>query len=153
MTLPRRSLLAGLLAGVALPARAQAPCAVAVGPGPGALRVANLTGTAQRLDRLVTVQASYDGAWHPVTTEMALNVDCPGHGLANTSPGCVVLEPHQTIVPPPWLGWSCNGQCNFVCRANIYLGEGPFRFVLRPCDGGPEIVSAAFAMPRQPASG
>ena len=121
-----------------------------LGPGAGRLTVVNLTGIPQRLRTAVIVEQRGPPGWAAVVTEMNLVAGCDPRGVASDTAACTVLGPQQSLAVPPWLGWSCNGQCQLHCRANIYWGGGPFRFAVLPCDGPARFVSAAFHMPSLP---
>jgi hypothetical protein len=77
-----------------------------------------------------------DGGWTPL---QHLDVD-QGYRLVErcggaAPPSCVDLAPGATLHPVPFQGFDCAAQCNASCRANVWLGPGTFRFVLRTCAG------------------
>ena len=121
-----------------------------LGPGAGRLTVVNLTGIPQRLRTAVIVEQQVASGWAAVVTEMNLVAGCDPRGAVLDTAACTVLGPQQSLTAPPWLGWSCNGQCQLHCRANIYWSSGPFRLAVLACDGPARFVSAAFPMPSLP---
>lgn len=47
----------------------------------------------------------------------------------------------------PWLGYSCLGQCETACAANVYLGPGNFHFAATVLPGGVRVTGPAFTLP------
>ena len=97
----------------------------------------------------VVVESLADGVWRPLATEMNLVAACDPDGVVRQLPDHVALPAGASLTPPPWRGWSCNGQCERHCRNNTYWGTGPFRFRILAQDGRSS-ASAPFAMPRVP---
>lgn len=58
----------------------------------------------------------------------------------------VSLVHGETLRPVPWTGFDCSAQCITSCRANVFLGPGTFRVVVKE-DGGAELASPTFVMP------
>ncbi len=102
------------------------------------------------LQPLVLVEAWSGGTWHGLVTEMNLVPACDLEGVVRPLPGHVELPAGATLSPPPWRGWSCNGQCECHCRSNTYWGGGPFRFRVLSADASSSYISKAFAMPKIP---
>jgi hypothetical protein len=97
-------------------------------------------GDAIDLSREVIVERSGDAG-----TALAIQlIDACGAQDAGT---CVSIPARTTFTPVAWTGMSCNSQCPRPCRANVYLGPGTFRFVVRTCDGRRHWESAWFSLP------
>lgn len=141
-------LVAGLLAvlsGAIAAAEEGTPMPIALdAPGGGALTIANAGSGLIAIERTIAVEAGGPGNWAAIVTEMAAVERC--EAPAKTEP--VVLRAGEKLTVVPWRGFSCSGQCNAVCRANVYYGAGPFRFVVRTAGGS--VTSGPFAMPAEP---
>lgn len=115
----------------------------------GHLTVTNTGSASVRLQPTVQVEALTGGAWHPVVTEMSLVSSCDPDGAVRPTPAYVELAGKASMTPPPWRGWSCNGQCERHCRSNVYWGAGPFRFRVTLAAGN-SFASNPFKMPELP---
>lgn len=120
------------------------PLALVNGPAPGALTL--IAGAAGAMvERRLGVEARTAAGWAPITTEFAVVAACAPPAPATP----LVLAAGARFAVVPWRGFSCSGQCNTICRANIYYGRGPFRFVATLA-GGARVVGPTFTMPDQP---
>lgn len=116
-------------------------------PGaPGGLRISNPAVTAVEIEGAVAVEAWFDGAWRARRTEFHARALCgPDDG-----PRVVRIAPGQVLDVVPWRGFSCSGQCVMGCRANIYFGAGPFRFVVAMVPSRQRVAGPEFRMPGRP---
>jgi hypothetical protein len=97
---------------------------------PGTFSVTN-NGNDIRLLRMVLVEKQEGGAWTATDADVRLIATCEETETGPTR----LLKRGETLVVKSWNGWSCDGQCPRPCRANIYLGPGTFRFVVRSENG------------------
>ena len=106
---------------------------------PGVLEVAP-NGTA--LSMGAVVEQEKDGRW----TDLAPSE--PYRLLESCSiddlPLCTASDHTLQIVP--WTAMTCGSQCSPDCRKAVPYGRGPFRFVVKACDGSHPLVSPAFDM-------
>ena len=149
----RRKALAIVIAASALlafgrPNHAQPPGALrlALTDPPGGLLIVNDGTTAVAIQMAIAVQKQEIAGWVPIATEFKAVARCDPPGSATT----VEVAPATTLTVRPWRGFSCSGQCNFICRANVYYGPGMFRFVVTVVPGSSQIISTAFALPAEP---
>lgn len=115
----------------------------------GHLTITNNSPMSVSLKSVVLVEALSAGRWHPVVTEMNLVSACDPDGVVRPLKNDVELKARASLTPPPWRGWSCNGQCERHCRTNTYWGPGPFRFSVVTSDGR-SFSSDPFKMPETP---
>lgn len=106
---------------------------------PGAFQIANM-GDEIDLSRDVIVERNGDGGT-AVTLQLIDTCGAPDAGA------CVSIPARGTFTPVAWTGTSCDSQCPRPCRANVYLGPGTFRFVVKSCDGRRHWESAWFSLP------
>ena len=113
-------------------------------PGaPGSLRLVNRDGRPVGIGA-VQVQWRDGGTWTRVTTEFNAVAACGRRAALEIAPGA-------SLDVVPWRGFSCSGQCNRTCRANIYFGGSTvFRFVVTTAPLGEQVASPTFTMPREP---
>lgn len=112
----------------------------------GGLRIVNAGPAPVAIHMTIAVQKLEAVGWVPVTTELNAVERCDPPGSATT----VTIAPSGALNVRRWRGFSCSGQCNMVCRANIYYGPGKFRFVATAVSPPSLIVSAPFALPAEP---
>jgi hypothetical protein len=113
---------------------------------PGGLRIVN-DGTAPGTIQLAIVVEKQEAVgWVPIATEFNAVARCDPPGSVTTA----TIPPLSALNVRPWRGFSCSGQCNFVCRANVYYGKGMFRFVVTAMPALHRITSTPFAMPAEP---
>jgi len=119
-------------------------------PLPGAFEVVNEGGEVS-LSSHVQVERLVNGEWRDVGTEMQLVCSDDLFQV----PACITLRAGQRFRPPPWNGSTCGSQseCHAICRGNIFLPPGTFRFVVTLCAGGKSFAGPAFDMedPDKPA--
>ena len=116
----------------------------------GHLTVTNTGPTPVLLQPNVQVEALSGGLWHALETEINLVAACDPDGVVRPLPDHIVLPVGASLTPPPWRGWSCNGQCERHCRNNVYWGAGPFRFRVVTSPAGRSFASEPFMMPKVP---
>ena len=147
----QRYALALVLAAIALlalggPTVAQGTVQLELADPPGGLRIVN-DGTAPvTIQMAIAVEKQEAVGWVPIATEFNAVARCDPPGSAST----VTIAPSSALNARPWRGFSCSGQCNFVCRANVYYGSGMFRFVVTVMPALHRITSTPFAMPAEP---
>jgi hypothetical protein len=113
---------------------------------PGAFEVVNHGGVVDLAWEVGVEQAS-DGEWRRVMVEQFELVErC---GQPKGSP-CRTLEKDAVVRPVPWTGYSCTSQCNEACRANVYYGQGRFRFVVWDCSKQHRFEGPPFDLPPDP---
>jgi hypothetical protein len=148
----RKALAVGIAASVLLafagPNHAQAPGALrlVLTDPPGGLLIVNGGTAPVAIQMAIVVQKQEIAGWVPVATEFNAVARCDAPGSNMT----VEVAPATTLTVRPWRGFSCSGQCNYVCRANVYYGPGVFRFVVTAVPGLNQITSSAFALPAEP---
>ena len=113
------------------------------GAGPGSLRFVNRGAGSVTIDAAIAVERRAGGLWVAVPTEFNAVAACRSEGPPRT----VRIASGGMLDVVPWRGWSCSGQCQDVCRANLYHGAGPFRFVATTSPGRVCVVGPAFTMP------
>ena len=113
---------------------------------PGGLRVVNDGPAPVTIQMAIAVEKQEAVGWVPIATEFNAVARCDPPASATT----VTIAPSSHLNVRPWRGFSCSGQCNLVCRANVYYGSGMFRFVVTAMPASHRITSAAFAMPAEP---
>jgi hypothetical protein len=145
----RRRALAGAIAlcatGCSRGAGAEETVLLRLGARPGEVSIINAGTVPVRLRSKIIVEYESDSGWLEALTEMYLGAQCDAKAAVDS----VTIPAGQTLQPLPWEGFSCG--CHRSCRANVYWGDGPFRFRLTGCDGT-SFVSEAFRMPRDPAA-
>ncbi len=109
---------------------------------PGAFAVEN-RGAAIALSSQVAVQRLEDGKWQDRASDLVLSEKCE----SNQNPACRTLANGAKVIPVPWDGELCSGQCMLGCRANAFLGPGQFRFVVATCDRKRRFYGPAFSLP------
>ncbi len=112
----------------------------------GGLRIVNPGTAPVEIQAKIAVEAREGGGWTAVLTEFNAVARCE----RTTPDGPVRIAPAAALTVVPWRGFSCSGQCVAACRANLYYGAGPFRFVVTTAPGGERFVSPVFTMPSQP---
>lgn len=60
------------------------------------------------------------------------------------------IAARQVLEVLPWQGYSCSTQCVPNCRANIYFGAGPFRFVVTVMPSRERVLGPEFRMASRP---
>ena len=113
---------------------------------PGGLRIINDGAGAVTIQMAIAVQKQEASGWVPIVTEFNAIARCDPPGPGTT----VAIAPATALAVQGWRGFSCSGQCNFTCRANIYYGPGTFRFVVTVLPASDRIASAAFVLPAEP---
>lgn len=111
------------------------------GKAPGTAVVTN-RGPDIALSRKVYVEKHVGGTWTATDAAVRLIAACDDTevGIAR------VLRRDETFSLKPWNGWTCGGQCGGSCRANVYLGPGEFRFVVKSADGKQRFEGPAFVL-------
>jgi hypothetical protein len=115
---------------------------------PGGLRLVNPASAPITIHAAIEVEKREERGWVPVETEFHAVARCDGRA----APEQVEVAAAATIEVVPWRGFSCSGQCNYVCRGNVYYGPGTFRFVVTTVPTGERLISPAFMLPRRPLS-
>lgn len=116
-------------------------------PGePGSLRISNVGPDAVTVERSIIVEYSSGGGWRPLRTEFNVVSTCS----RRAPDAAVVISRAVSLNLVPWRGYSCSGQCQGACRANIYFGPGPFRFVLTVLPDRHRVAGPPFTMPARP---
>lgn len=116
---------------------------------PGSLSIINRGSAPVAIARAIAVERSQGGVWRRVDTEFNAVSQCPS-ATRRSDAGPVRLARGQRIDVVPWRGFSCSGQCNKICRRNIYWGPGDFRHVVTRLAGGRRVVGPVFRMPSRP---
>ncbi|QYE33266.1 hypothetical protein KZX46_00140 (plasmid) [Polymorphobacter sp. PAMC 29334] len=138
-----------LLTATMMAAAAQPPgLTLAGGARPGSLNIANRGGGPVTIARAIGVERRDRDGWTAVHTEFNAVSSCP-------IPGRPVLAAKAAVSIPaggnlkvvPWQGYTCSGQCENACMADIYLGPGTFRFVATVLPMGDRVTGLNFAMP------
>jgi hypothetical protein len=111
---------------------------------PGAFEIDALASGAS-FERQARIEQRASSGWETAFSEYYLVNTCDGIA---TAPACVTLAPGAVLRPPPWNGYTCDGQCPRACKGNAYRPPGDFRLVLTPCGGGAELFGKPFAMGR-----
>ena len=147
----RCAALALLAVGVSAGAPAPAALVMASGGKPGSLVIANHGASQVTIARRIAVEWRDGAKWMTAQTEFNAVTSCPWrHRGANPPPA----PPTSVSIPAggglrvaPWLGYTCLGQCETACAANVYLGPGAFRFVATVLPSGARVTSPTFTLP------
>ena len=144
------AIAAALIVGLGAAVASSLPLGVSLSSGRtiGSLRIANAGPGAVTITRAVAVEARVGSRWERVNTEMNAVPMC-----AASSPALdqVRIASGGKLDAVPWRGFSCSGQCQSICRANIYYGGGPFRFVVTTiAPVASQVTGPAFSMPPRP---
>lgn len=152
----RRAALGLLVFGATVAAGAAAPTGFRLSGGrePGSLVITNHGPAQVTIARAIAVEWRNGANWKPVETEFNAVASCPwmrprARTLAAAPTSSVSLPPGGSLRVAPWLGYTCLGQCETACAANIYLGPGAFRFVATVQPGGARVTGPAFALPAE----
>jgi len=97
---------------------------------PGSFSVTNNDNDIHLL-RKVLVEKQQGGTWTATDADVRLIATCDETETGTTR----LLKRGEKLDVKFWNGWSCDGQCPRPCRANVFLGPGTFRFVVRSEDG------------------
>ncbi len=117
---------------------------------PGGLHIVNSGARPVAIRSAIAVEQQGPTGWVALTTEFNTVTRCMAADAAQPDrPVEIAAGAALDIVP--WQGFSCSGQCTLSCRANIYYGAGPFRFVATTIPDRQRVVSPPFGMPAQPA--
>lgn len=111
------------------------------GNAPGAAVITN-RGPDIALSRTLSVEKHVGATWTATEAAVRLIAACDDTevGIAR------VIRRGETFTLKPWNGWTCGGQCGASCRANVYLGPGEFRFVVKSADGKQRFEGPAFVL-------
>jgi hypothetical protein len=149
----RRQALTGLLLALAAlsaaAAQDAAPLRLELTAQPGGLRIVNPGPAPVTIRAALGVEAQQATGWVAITTEFNAIARCTAADESHKDRP-VEIAAGATLDIVPWRGFSCSGQCTLTCRANIYYGAGPFRFVATTIRDGQRVVSPSFTMPAQP---
>jgi hypothetical protein len=112
----------------------------------GGLRLVNSGSEPLMIRSAIAVEKEEGHDWVSIATEY--------HAVAQCGPRSAVapvdIAPGATLTVVPWRGFSCSGQCDAVCRANVYYGPGAFRFIVATLPGGQRFTSPKFLLPPRP---
>jgi hypothetical protein len=117
----------------------------------GGLRLVNSGSEPLMIRSAIAVEKEEGHDWVSIATEY--------HAVAQCGPQSAVdpvdIAPGATFTVVPWRGFSCSGQCDAVCRANIYYGPGAFiygpgAFIVTTLPGGQRSTSPTFLLPPRP---
>lgn len=119
---------------------------------PGGLSIKNGEARDILISHAISVEYRNSNRWTPLNTEFNAVSSCrtPQQRMSNNR--FVRIKAGSTLRVIPWRGYSCSGQCQEVCRANVYFGAGPFRFSVQRLPDKTRAVSAPFRMPADHAS-
>lgn len=111
--------------------------------GPGSLTIVNRSVTPVEIALPIAVETRGATGWSAIATEFNAVASC----RVPAATGPVLLAAGATLTVVRWQGYSCSGQCEESCRANIPAGPGPFRFVVSRAPGGVRVIGPTFTMP------
>jgi hypothetical protein len=112
----------------------------------GGLRLVNAGPKPVMIWSAIAVEKEQGPKGVAVVTEFHAVAECIRQPAADR----VKIEPGATLVVVPWRGFSCSGQCNASCRANVYYGPGTFRFVVTTVPDGQRFTSPTFRLSANP---
>ncbi len=121
---------------------------LAGGARPGSLTIANRGTAPVTIARAIGVERRDRDGWTAVHTEFNAVSSCPIPGRPVLAPKAVVSIPAGgSLKVVPWQGYTCSGQCENACMADVYLGPGTFRFVATALPMRERVPGSNFAMP------
>jgi hypothetical protein len=112
---------------------------------PGSLVITNHGSAEIQLIRAIKIEHKTGDRWQPVEAEFKLVADCAE--VPAKADKCVRLASQASLTVVPWTGFSCSGQCNRSCRANVKYPAGRYRFVVASCSDGVAHTSDPFELP------
>ena len=144
----RRAALNLVAAALVMAAAAPAGLVLAGGAGPGSLILANRGAGQVTIARAIGVERRDATGWTAVHTEFNAVSSCPMPDRPAPAPAAVVSIPAGgSLKVVPWRGYTCSGQCETACMANLYLGPGTFRFVATMLPARARVTGPGFALP------
>jgi|HubBroStandDraft_1064217.scaffolds.fasta_scaffold196546_2 hypothetical protein len=112
----------------------------------GGLRLVNSGAEPLMIRSAIAVEKEEGHDWVTIATEYRAVAQCGRQSSVDP----VEIAPGATLTIVPWRGFSCSGQCDAVCRANVYYGPGAFRFIVTTLPGGQRSTSPTFLLPPRP---
>jgi hypothetical protein len=106
------------------------------------LRLVN-PGPAVTIRSAIEVEKQDERGWIPVKTELHAIARCE----REDPPDKLEIAAAATLDVVPWRGYTCSGQCHFVCHGNFFLGPGTFRYIVTTVPAGERLVSPTFTLP------
>ena len=144
------TLVVAAAATLVVAAAAPAGLVLAGGAPPGSLILANRSAGPIMIARAIGVERRDGTSWTAVRTEFNAVSSCPMPGRPAPAPTSVVSIPTgRSLKVVPWQGYTCSGQCEAACMANLYLGPGTFRFVATVLPVRARVLGPSFALPPQ----
>ena len=110
----------------------------------GTFAVKNTNKVSYKVQREHSIEVWWKNKWEKVelVTPYLTNI-CE---KPNNTNQCITIQPGETIKPPRWTGWTCSDRCVWGCSADTSYGPGPYRVVVKSCDGNQTFIGPEFTM-------